>query len=234
METKPGFLQLTGNQLKIIAMIFMTIDHIGAYLLPQHLILRIIGRLAMPIYAWMIAEGCHYTKNRARYLFTMVSFAAVCQIVYLVFRQSLNQCILVTFSLSILLIYVVDYASEKKNLLSLGLLGAVFGAICYICVFLPGDLPKTDFRIDYGICGVLLPVMIYIGKTKEEKLLMAAAGLIVLALTTNEVQWAALLSLPLLALYGGKRGKIGLKYLFYIYYPAHLVAIYAIGWLLTK
>ena len=48
---------LTGNQLKLIALITMTIDHIGYILLPQYRILRIIGRLAFPIYAYMIAVG---------------------------------------------------------------------------------------------------------------------------------------------------------------------------------
>ena len=58
---------LTGNQLKLIAMLTMTIDHIGVILLPQYRFLRIIGRLSMPIYAFMIAEGCHYTHDRKAY-----------------------------------------------------------------------------------------------------------------------------------------------------------------------
>ena len=55
---------LTGNQLKLIALITMTIDHIGFMLLPQVKILRAIGRIAFPIFAYMIAEGCQYTRNR--------------------------------------------------------------------------------------------------------------------------------------------------------------------------
>ena len=60
---------LTNNQLKIIAMISMLIDHIGVAMFPNVMILRIIGRLAFPIFAYMIAEGCFYTKNKARYFF---------------------------------------------------------------------------------------------------------------------------------------------------------------------
>ena len=59
---------LSGNQLKLIALITMTIDHVGAYLLPQFTILRIIGRLSMPIYAFLIAEGCRHTHDRRKYL----------------------------------------------------------------------------------------------------------------------------------------------------------------------
>lgn len=213
-------------------MVLMTVDHIGAYLFPQVGFLRILGRLAMPVYAYMIAEGCRYTKNRPRYFLTLAGFAALCQIVYWVFQESLSQCILVTFSLSVLLIYALDYANHKKSLLSFALLAVAFVLVGYICVFLPGQLPGTDFRIDYGFAGVLLPVFIYLGRTKEEKLALTAGGLALLALCTYSIQWYALMSLPLLALYNGRRGKTGMKYLFYFYYPLHLVVIYGIGFLL--
>lgn len=225
-ETKIG---LTGNQLKLIAMVLMTVDHIGCFLYPNVMILRIIGRLSMPIFAWMIAEGCAYTRNRRRYFLTILGFGLVCQVVYLVFMQSLAQCIFITFSLSILLIYALDFANKQKKFWSLCLLGAALVSICYICVFLPMALPRTDFRVDYGIFGVLLPVLIYMGRTKAEKLLLAAGGLMAVAVSHGSVQWFALLSLPLLALYNGKRGKLKLKYLFYFYYPLHLVAIYGVG-----
>ena len=57
---------LTGNALKILAALFMTIDHIGVMLFPRVLVLRIIGRLALPIFAFMIAEGCKYTRNKKK------------------------------------------------------------------------------------------------------------------------------------------------------------------------
>ena len=59
---------LTGNQLKLIALFAMTCDHVGMQIFPQLLWLRMIGRLAMPIYAFMIAEGCRHTRNRKKYL----------------------------------------------------------------------------------------------------------------------------------------------------------------------
>lgn len=223
---------LTGNQLKLFALIVMTIDHIGCFLLPDVVFLRVIGRLAMPVFAWMIAEGCTYTKNRTRYLLTMLGFGFVCQIVYLVFMKSITQCIFITFSMSIMLIYVLDFANRKRSFWSLCLLGVVAGAICYICVFLPRHL--RGFNVDYSIYGVLLPVVIYLGRTKAEKLLLAAGCLTVLAMGHGHVQWYAVLSLPILALYNGKRGKMPLKYLFYFYYPLHLVAIYGIGLVITR
>ena len=232
MLTKVKGLGLTSNQLKIFALLVMTIDHIGYILLPQMRILRYIGRLAMPIFAWMIAEGCEYTKNRTRYLLTMLGFGLVGQVVNYVFEQSLNQCILITFSMSLILIYTMDYAQKKKNFLSLCLMGGAVLGVCYICVFLPNDLPGTDFSVDYNIFGVMLPVVIYIAKTKEQKLMAAAGVLAMLALWNGFIQWFALLSLPLLAMYNGQRGKMKLKYLFYLYYPLHLAALYSIGLLL--
>ena len=106
---------MSGNQLKIIALIAMTCDHVAVQLLPQWQILRVIGRLALPVFAYMIAEGCRYTKNRKRYLMGIAAIAALCQIVYFVAQKSVYQGILVTFSLSIVLIYAIDYAKMKKT-----------------------------------------------------------------------------------------------------------------------
>lgn len=63
IQTKK-FAGLTGNQLKLLALFAMTCDHVGLQLLPQFIILRIIGRLAAPLFAYMIAEGCRYTHDR--------------------------------------------------------------------------------------------------------------------------------------------------------------------------
>lgn len=70
--------QLTKNQLKILAMVCMTIDHIGAMLFPQAVWLRVIGRLAFPLFSYCIAEGCRYTRNKARYFGQRVRVRAQC------------------------------------------------------------------------------------------------------------------------------------------------------------
>ena len=224
-KTKFG---LTGNQLKLFALLAMTVDHIGIFLLPQYIVLRLIGRLAMPIFAWMIAEGCEHTKNRFRYFFTVLLFGAVSQAVSYLAAGSLHMNIMITFAMSILMISVLDLANRKKGFISLCLMGLTFTAITYVCLFLPQDLSAYAYSIDYSIFGVLLPVAIYLGRTKQEKLLLAAILLLPLAVIYGYYQWTAFLSLPLLALYNGMRGKVRLKYLFYFYYPLHLAAIYGI------
>lgn len=220
---------LTGNQLKIIAMAAMTCDHVGLQLLPQFAFLRVIGRLALPVYAYMIAEGCRYTRNRKSYLLRILALALVCQSVYFVAMDSLYQCILVTFSLSVCLIYAIDNARKRRDVLSVFLALGTLLAVCFVCLLMPKLLPQTDFAVDYGLWGVLLPVLVYSGNTRQQKALWLTAGLLLLAVTYRGIQWWALAAVPLLMLYSGQRGKYHIGTLFYIYYPLHLVVIYGIS-----
>ena len=217
---------LNGNQLKLIALISMTIDHIGVEIFPHNVYLRIIGRLALPIFAYMIAEGCHYTRNKRRYLLTIASVALVCQLVYFFAMGSLYQCILVTFSLSILLIFSLDTAIQKPTFKNVTTAVLAFLSVWFISDLLPQLLP--GFYVDYGFFGILLPVLIWLGKSKWQSIGLCAIGLLLLSMG-NSILWFSLFSLPLLALYNGKRGKAKMKYLFYIYYPAHLVLIYFVS-----
>lgn len=228
-DNKSGIQILSVNQLKILALIAMTCDHVGKQILPQYPMLQIIGRLAFPIFAYMIAEGCRYTKNRKRYLLTMVALACLCQVVYGFAMGSLYQCILVTFSLSIVLIYTVDKAMKSRHLATWFLSGIVSLILYFISSILPNILPHTDFAIDYGFWGIVFPLIIYLAKNKGKKLLGATVGLVILSLSMGGMQWYSLCAIPILALYSGKRGKWNLKNLFYIYYPLHLVVIYLIS-----
>ena len=100
---------LNNNQLKLIALLSMTLDHIAVMVFPQVILLRILGRLAFPIYAYMIAEGCTHTHSMGKYFGTMAALAAVCQGAYYFALGSLYQSILVTFSLSIGLIWLIKW-----------------------------------------------------------------------------------------------------------------------------
>ena len=211
---------LTGNALKIIAMIAMTCDHVGLQLLPQFPILRILGRLALPVYAWMIAEGCRHTRDRKKYLLRLASLALLCQIVYFFAMGSLYMCILVTFSLSVCLIWLWDKKPGMPFWLSVL-------AVFLLCVVLPELLPRTDFYIDYGIWGVLLPWMIYVSGIKG-----LCTGLLLLALNYGGFQWFAFAAVPLLMCYNGQRGKWKIGRFFYFYYPAHLVILYLLSLIL--
>lgn len=225
--------QLNGNQLKVLAMVAMTLDHIGAYLFPQVMWLRIIGRLAFPIYAFLIAEGCHHTRSMGRYLGSVGVMAAICQIVYFFAMDSLYMCILVTFSLSIGLIWLLKFAAtHNQNLLSRALVVLGVLAVYFLCEILPGLLPGTDYSIDYGFFGVLVPVVIYCAKDKASQMVTCLLALVCLAAVSAKIQWWSLLSLIPLVMYNGQRGRYHLKWFFYLFYPAHLLVIYGIGLLL--
>lgn len=219
---------LSGNALKLLAALFMTIDHVGVLLLPHVIVLRILGRLALPIFAFMIAEGCRYTRNRLRYFGSVFALGVLCQIVYYIADRSLYFSILITFSLSIATIYALqDWKEQKTTRSALVFFGAVAGVYAL----------NRVFAIDYGFWGCMLPVFAAaFQKTAWDRpwvnLGMLGLGLLVLAADLGQIQYYALPALPLLACYNGRRGRWKLKYFFYLFYPIHLVILQGIALLL--
>ena len=212
---------LSGNMLKIIAAVSMVLDHVGLMFFPGNVTFRILGRLAYPIFAYMIAEGCKYTRSRPRYFWMLFAFAALCQVVYYLFDGSLYFSILVTFSLSILMIYALDaWKAAPGALTALGFLltvAAVWGL-------------NRVFTIDYGFWGSMVPLFASLPTgTKYDRLpwrvACLGAGLVLLAWSIDGIQIFSLLALPLLLCYSGKRGRRNMKYFFYIFYPTHLALL---------
>ncbi len=225
----PAQVGFTGNQLKLIAVISMTLDHIGMMLFPQLTFLRILGRLALPIYAYMIAEGCRHTRDRRKYLLRIAGLGLLCQTVYFVAMGSLYQCILITFSLSICLIWSVEYSVRKGTLSSRILAFAVLAVILVLTELVPRLPTGTDFDIDYGLIGVLLPALVYFGSEKTKYL---TVGLLLLGIQNGGIQWAALAAVPLLGMYNGTRGSGTIGKWFYLYYPLHLVVLQGLSMIL--
>ncbi len=218
---------LSGNALKLIAAFTMLIDHAGLLLFPEYDILRVIGRLSFPIYAFMIAEGCKYTRNRLRYFLSLFLLGSACQVVYFFFDGSLYFSVLITFSLSILMIYAMQNFKRSKS---------VFGGLIFACAVAGVYALNRIFAIDYGFWGCMLPVFAaLLHHTKYDSLSasigMLGIGLVLLALSFDLLQFYALLALPLLWCYSGKRGKWNMKYFFYIFYPLHLVILQGIAML---
>ena len=215
---------LSGNALKLIAAAAMVADHVGYLFFPTVAALRIIGRLAFPIFAYMVAEGCGYTRNKLKYFLHVFLLAVICQIVYFVAARDTHMNILVTFSLAILLIYAMD---AVKSAVSLG------KRIGWTVVFTTGVaavyLLTQYVSVDYGFWGVMTPVLAgaFRGKTDKRyiSVLMLGAGLLLVSGYLGGVQIYSLFALPLLLLYSGKRGKWKMKYFFYIFYPLHLALL---------
>lgn len=220
---------LNGNILKLIALVTMTVDHIGYYIFPYTLGFRIIGRIAFPIFAYMIAEGCRYTHNRKKYLLTVFGVGAVCQIFTFIFEKSLYCNIMISFTLAILMTFALQNARSKKNFTSRAVFIVIVISVFFLSEILPRLLPRTDLHFDYGFTGMLIPVALSQINPRPFKLIAEGILLIITALQIGKFQFFALLGLIPLALYNGKRGKRNIKYLFYAYYPLHIAVIYLIA-----
>jgi len=229
----------SGALLKWLALIAMTVDHIGYILLPSVAALRIIGRISYPIFAYFIAEGCFYTKHKLRYVLTMFLVGAVCDATYFIFFRSYYGCILTTFTLSALIIFAADFAKKNmaagnnlKSVLSvIWLLAALAAAVilgCYSYIF------HSDYiAIDYGLVGALIPVAVWAVKDRRLKLAALGVGLLALSIINGGWQPFSLFALVPLMFYNGERGKHPMKYFFYVYYPVHLVILYGIAQLIA-
>lgn len=219
---------MTANALKLIALAAMTLDHVGLLLFPQYEWFRILGRIAFPIFAFMIAEGCRYTHSRIRYISKIALIGIGMQAVLFIAAGSLFQSVFISFTLSILLIYGIDRVQNEPAWENWIYAGLTTLAILFLCLGLPEILDHTDYGIDYSIFGVMTPVACYLAKGKKERIFALILCLIGLSVFYGGVQWFCLLDVPLIGMYNGKRGRLRLKNLFYIYYPAHLGVIYLI------
>ncbi len=236
------------NQLKIIACISMLVDHMGYVLSPEIEIFRIIGRLAMPIFAFFIGEGCLYTKNRMKYFLRVFLLGIICQAVYIIESlitksgSGFYLNILITFSLSIILCSAFLHFRENcknggKKFISIAVLVVTLLSLLALEGFCQNskDIIGTEITIDYGIFGIILPLCASASKNKAHKLFCFSLGLLIFGLYfygPGIKLLCALFSLLLLFSYNGKSGKANLKYFFYAFYPCHLALIYLIGLLI--
>ena len=224
---------LSGNLLKLVAAFTMLIDHMGVIFFPEHPIFRIIGRLSFPLYAFFIAEGCHYTKNRLRYFRQIFLLGVACQAVYFFASGDTHLNILLTLSCSILMIYALQTWKERKKFPYLLLFAAVVAGVYVLCQYI---------QLEYAFTGAMLPVWITLGDPPRGqeigrrhhwlRVAFATVGLLLVSMDSATLQYYCLLVLPLLMLYSGKRGKGNYKYAFYLFYPLHLVALQVIAWLI--
>ena len=223
---------LNSALLKLIALVTMTIDHIGMILFPEQQIYRYIGRIAFPIFAYLIAEGYTYTRDKRKYFLKMVVMAIITQIPYIVVQNNWYLNILCTFTISIIILALIDKISDKVSdnmLFKLAIIAMIY--------FIGNQIEESltfkiiGIEIDYGTLGALLPVLAYIGRNKFEKIVLFTAGLLGVALAGHtHVQIYALISVIFLMLYNGEKGYSSrwFKELFWFYYPVHLGLLYLI------
>ena len=222
---------LNANTLKIIALIAMVIDHVGVMIFPNTLWLRCLGRISLPIFTYMIAEGCRHTKNPTKYFLRIFILGLLCQAVYFAVYGTLYLSTVVSFALSVLAIQSIDalIASKSKKALFIHILYcAALLLLMLFLVFPPKFMEQYGLMLDYGISPFLIPIVLYYLPTKEWRLIAMIPLLYLLSLNFEWEQLLAFCAIPILFMYNGKRGKTNLKYFFYIAYPAHLVLIFIV------
>lgn len=147
------------SMIKLIALITMLVDHIGAIFFPDIIILRIIGRISMPLFAFCIARGYYYSKQKGtliKYTKNLLLFAVISEVPYLFSFEGLN--IGVTWLLSIILLTVIDTLKKSKSKI-------IVLMISIIVLF----ITNRYLNIDYGIYGILTPILYYYFLIKGKK-----------------------------------------------------------------
>lgn len=221
MERLKKYRFLDGGTLKIIAIITMLADHIGALLFPQIILFRIIGRIAFPIFCFLLVEGFMHTRDVKKYALRLLLFAFISEIPFdLAFGGGstigfipvnlYQQNVFFTLFLGLLaLILITKYGYQRINI---------------FFIILSCMLVASFLKTDYGEAGVLLIVLFYYS---YGNILKVIGSVILFCLIFTGIQIYGILSLIPLVLYNGKKG-ITFKYVFYVFYPAHLLILYAI------
>ena len=226
---------LTSNTIKIIAIIAMTIDHIALILFPRYsteipvLLMHVIGRLTAPIMMFFIVEGYYHTKNIKKYLFRLFIFAVISHFAYAIafdkdflpFRETVFDQTSIIWTLGLGLLALAVYKTENIKTWQ----KQVIIWICMIAAFpadwsTPAALAILYMGINRGnfkrqMLWLIIPIAMY-----------SIVYFIFLNKIYGLLQMLIISAIPILYHYNGQRGNWkGMKWFFYMYYPAHLVVL---------
>lgn len=216
---------IDGTVLKLIAMVTMLIDHIGDIFFPETMWLRFIGRIAMPVFAFFIAEGYSYTHDRKKYLLRLGIFAVISELPFdFTFTRGItltHQNIMLTFFLAVLALLLWDRITQAEG--KTPVLKILAGCIVIMAISILALLLSAD----YSFFGILSVWIFYLLRKKPHWLRsLGGVGFLAVTQTVGYHLGIGLSLIPLL-LYNGKKGK-GLKWLFYVFYPGHLLVLFLI------
>lgn len=210
-------------QLKLFAILTMLVDHVGAVLFPQYLVFRIIGRLAFPVFVYLIAQGLIYTSSVRAYLGRLFAFALISEIPFdLAFHRTVfypaGQNVFFTLFLGLAAIAVLKKYWEEHPVPAF-----LFAAAMAVLA----ELLQTDYGW-FGVAGII--VFYCFRNARGLGILVFSLVLIAFSLMSNSlIELCALFSGILLYFYDStKKGRWNWKYFFYLFYPAHLLLLYLI------
>ena len=240
---KPG---ITGSTLKLIAIITMLIDHTGAVLVEGwmqqsaggingiyalYIGMRSVGRIAFPIFIFLLVEGMEHTRNRWKYLIRLWIFAIVSEIPFdMAFNLEKSQIFSgqllefgyqnVFFTLAIGLMVCIGIRIVEEKALKNGI-----KIVLNLLMTIAGMAAAELLRTDYGGIGVLAIVMMYLLRHRR---VVAVTACCIILMFSSSLEMVAFLALIPICFYNGERGW-KLKWVFYIFYPAHLLLLWLIG-----
>ena len=245
-QKKQSFQILSGSTLKIIAIILMVIDHIGAvvlyhgYLLPNapiapdsdvykvylfYNVLRFIGRSAFPIFCFLLVQGFIHTSNKGRFAIRLLIFAIISEVPFDIaifdsWWDIAHQNIFFTLLIGFLVMWVWDIYKKKKDCSpdSSSEANMYLRDLPFQLLILGLGMFLAHFlKTDYGYWGVLLIGVLYFFRSNSS--LQALGGSLCLL-------WEApaILAFIPINMYNHQRGA-SLKYFFYLFYPAHLLIL---------
>ena len=205
--------QLSGSWLKVIAILSMSIDHIAYYYGVNNPIaydlMRTVGRIAFPTFAFLLAEGFVYTRNRQLYMLNLFVFAVISEIPWLLMNHDNSHNVLFTLLAGVIGMYVID--SNRNRWVTLTFL-ILIGCSTLIA------------ETDYSLNGYVLTLLFFMFRGRPS--LQVLFGL---PLMYVYGMMGILMAFAVIFLYNGERGFIHgkpAKYAFYAFYPAHLMLIY--------
>ena len=233
---------INNNTLKIIAMILMLLDHLWGTIIPGNQWMTLIGRMAFPIFAFLIVEGFFHTSDLKKYMKRLFIFGLISEIPFnLIYTGSIifpfHQNVMFTLLLGLLIINEIDKLKNNKEIKK--------KIIPILKIFLFLIISIIGF-VDYGVTGVLTIVVFYLFRGFKLAWIGQLISLILLYIVFFEgqsvilnifnheyflpLQSIGVLSLIFIWLYNGEKGKNNklIKYLFYSFYPVHMLVIYLI------
>ncbi len=217
---------IDGRTLKIIALVTMLIDHTGAALFPQLSWMRLVGRMAFPIYCFLLVEGAFYTRNIRRYLVQMFVFAAISEVPFDLALMNgrlpymKHQNVFFTLAIGVLMIWICRTIRERMT--------EPAATVLAILVFCGACILAEVLEVDYHAKGILMIGAFYFFRQQPY---MKYFAVVMILFYMGGKEPAAALTLLLIDMYNGKRGSqpTALKYAFYVIYPLHLTILYLIA-----
>ncbi|NLJ90656.1 MAG: hypothetical protein GX323_07120 [Clostridiales bacterium] len=244
---------MSGYSLKLIAVITMLIDHVTAVTIPPshpfYFIGRAIGRLSFPIFCFLLVEGYKHTSNLKKYLLRLLAFAFLSEFPFdfafynplenssYLYHQNIFFTLLIGLLVLALTGYIKAYFRDKRDELeSLGSGQTKLNTISLvenllkILVLIIGCLMAFILRTDYSYVGILMIWAFYRYRNNRQMLYI---WLLMINIMYGYLQVLAVASLFFISQYNGERGKYVNKYIFYGFYPIHLLVLIIFKLLLT-